>query len=239
MSTATQAQPLHQRILVWDMPTRVFHWSLATCFAIAWLTAESEAYALVHQISGYLFAALIGFRLVWGFAGSRHARFAGFLRSPATTLRYLGVYLKGKPEHTIGHNPLGAVAIVLMLALGLGIGVTGWMNAGADNETFEEIHEALAHAMLIVVVLHIAGVVVSSILHRENLVRAMVTGYKQGPADAGIRRGHGIMAALLIAALAAFGWSLAQGKLPVLLDPVAASAERGHEGHDHDDDDDD
>lgn len=238
MSAIPQTESFGQRILVWDFPTRVFHWSLAICFATAYLTAESETYAVAHQMAGYLFAALIGFRLVWGLAGSRYARFAEFLRSPATIVSYLGTFFKGKPQHYVGHNPLGAVAVVLMLTLGIGIGISGWMNAGdTGGETFEEIHEFFAHAMLAVVALHIAGVIVSSLLHRENLAKAMITGYKNGAASAGIRRAHGIIAVLLIGTLGAFGWSLSQGWLPALLDPVAASAgqDEGRGDHDHDD----
>lgn len=241
MSAISQTGSFAKRILVWDFPTRVFHWSLAACFAIAYLSAESETYAVLHQMSGYLFAALIGFRLVWGLAGSRYARFAEFLRSPATILGYMGAFFKGKPPHYVGHNPLGAIAIVLMLALGIGIAISGWMNVSdTGGEAFEEIHEFFANAMLIVVFAHIGGVILSSLLHRENLAKAMVTGYKSGPDDAGIRRGHGIIAVLLIGLLAAFGWSLAQGKLPALLDPVVASAEQGGTGlGDSDKDDDD
>lgn len=228
------------RILVWDFPTRVFHWSLAASFAVAYLTAESESSLLVHQVSGYLFAALIVFRLAWGVIGSRYARFAEFLRSPATTVRYLGSCFKGKPVHYAGHNPLGAIAIVLMLAIGCGIGITGWLNAaGGAGEMFEEVHELFASAMLGVVMVHIAGVIVSSILHRENLARSMVTGLKSGSAEAGIRRGHGIVALLLVAALSAFGWALSQGSLPFLLDPMAVSAEDGNEGDDEPDEEED
>lgn len=237
MSAIPQTESFANRILVWDFPTRVFHWSLATCFTIAYLTAESETYAVAHQMSGYMFAALIAFRLVWGLAGSRYARFTDFLRSPVTIISYMGAYFKGKPSHYTGHNPLGAVAIVLMLVLGIGIGVTGWMNTGgANGEAFEGIHEFFVNAMLIVVVLHILGVIVTSLMHRENLAKAMVTGYKKGPVDAGIRRGHGIIAVALIGLLVTFGWGLSQGKLPALLDPGVAVAEHGGGGADHDDD---
>lgn len=229
-------RPLLQRILVWDMPTRVFHWSLAGCFTIAWLTAESEPYAAVHQIAGYLFAALIAFRLVWGLAGSRYARFAEFLRSPREIARYAAGYVRRAPAHYIGHNPLGALAIVLMLVLGIGIAVTGWLNA-TGGESFEEIHEVFANGMLVVIFVHIAGVIASSLMHRENLAEAMVTGYKNGPESAGIRRSHGIIALLLIAALGFFAWSLYQGKLPTLLDPGVMSATQGEHGENDKDDD--
>ena len=148
MNANPQSEFAARRILVWDLPTRIFHWSLAAAFTIAYLTAEVEQYRLVHLLCGYLFVALIGFRLIWGVVGSRYARFAEFLRSPSATLGYLRSWFKGKPDHFIGHNPLGAVAILLMLALGIGIGITGWLNAGdAGGETYEEVHEAFANAM--------------------------------------------------------------------------------------------
>lgn len=215
---------MNNSILVWDFPTRIFHWSLAISFAVAWVTAESERLRDIHLISGYLMLALIGFRLVWGLVGSRHARFADFVRGPTAVLRYLRSLLSGKPEHHVGHNPAGAIAVVLLLALGIGAGVSGWLTFNdIGGEVFEELHEVLANAMLAVVFIHIAGVIVASRLHHENLVKSMVNGYKDGPAAAAIPRRHGIIALMLIAALIIFGWSLAQGKLPALYDGGAVT----------------
>ena len=224
---------MNPRILVWDLPTRVFHWSLAASFAVAFLTAESERYRDIHVLAGYLLLALIGFRLVWGLVGSRHARFASFIRGPAAVLGYLRSLLTAKPEHHVGHNPAGAVAIVLLLALATLTGLTGWLNFNEiGGEVFEELHEGLAHAMLIVVGVHVLGVIVASRLHRENLARAMITGYKHGPREQGIARRHGMMALLLVAGVGVFGWSLARGNLPSLLDRTAAAAEKTDSRHD-------
>lgn len=219
-------------VLVWDLPVRVFHWSLALCFAIAYVTAESDQWALVHFISGYLFFALIFFRLVWGLVGSRYARFAEFVRSPGVVIGYLRGYFSGGVQRYIGHNPIGAVAILLMLGLGLGIVITGWLNLnGPENEALEEVHELLANGLLAVVVVHVLGVIVSGHKHRENLPRAMVTGYKAGESDAGISTSHGLVALLLVLFLGGFGWALAQGHLPALLDPVkVAAGEHGEHG---------
>ncbi len=227
---------MNLRILVWDLPTRVFHWSLAASFAVAFFTAESERYRDIHVVSGYLLLALIGFRLVWGLIGSRHARFASFIRGPAAVIGYLRSLLTARPQHHVGHNPAGAIAIVLLLALGMLTGVTGWLNFNEiGGEVFEELHEGLGHAMLIVVIIHVLGVIVASRLHRENLARAMVDGYKRGPREQGIARRHGMIALLLVAGLGVFGWSLAQGSLPSLLDRPAAAADGKqdrHHGHD-------
>lgn len=226
---------MNARILVWDLPTRVFHWSLALSFATAYLTAEIEALHLVHVTAGLLFAALIVFRLIWGVVGSRYARFAEFVRGPGAALAYLRSLFSGRPAHHVGHNPAGAIAIVLLLALGLGTAGAGWLlQNDIGGELFEEVHEVLANTLLALVIVHILGVIVSSLLHRENLARAMLTGVKRGATEQGIHRPHGMIALLLVVAVAGFGWALVEGKLPQLLDPAAVSESHHHE-HEHDD----
>ena len=221
-----------QRILVWDIPTRVFHWSLAASFAVSYLTSESERLAAIHVASGYTLLGLIAFRLVWGFVGSRYARFAEFVRGPAAVIDYAKSLLAGRPQHFVGHNPAGAVAIVLLLGLGLAAGISGWaMYNDIGGEWLEEVHEFCANTMLAVVVIHVLGVIASSLLHKENLVRAMVTGRKQGAPEQGIERGHGFFALLLAAAVAALGWSTLQDAVT-----SAPTKKAGHEKkHDHDD----
>ncbi len=193
------------KVLVWDVPTRVFHWLLAACFLGGWLTAESEHWRLAHNAFGYALFGLIGFRLIWGLAGSRYARFKSFLFSPAETLAYLKSMLTSRPKHYLGHNPAGALAIFGLLGLGLFSAASGIaLDYDLANEWVEEIHEAGAHAMLILVFAHIAGVALGSLQHRENLARAMVTGYKLGAAGSGIRRSHLLIGLLLAAAVAGF-----------------------------------
>lgn len=198
------------RILVWDLPVRVFHWLLAACFIGAFLTAESERVRDVHVALGYTFAALLAFRLLWGVAGSRHARFASFVRGPRAVLRYLRSLATPHPEHHAGHNPAGGWAIVAMLGLGLVVAASGYANhAGWDGGGLGELHEAAASAMLALVLVHVAAVLVSSFLHRENLVAAMITGRRRGrPAD-GIRGVRWAPAAAVVAAAAGL-WA-AQG----------------------------
>lgn len=169
-----------QRILVWDLPTRVFHWSFALSFAGAYLTAESERYRDIHLALGYVFLGMLVFRLVWGLVGTAYVRFRAFWFKPAEIVAYLRALLSPHPQHYVGHNPAGGVAIFLLLALGLLISVSGlglYWEIG-DEDWFEELHEIAANMMLLVVGVHIAGVLVSSVLHKENLVRAMLTGYK-------------------------------------------------------------
>lgn len=196
---------MSQRILVWDVPTRVFHWLLALSFAGAFLTAESERYRDVHVLLGYTLLGLIAFRLLWGFFGTRYAQFRSFLYKPREVLGYLLSLAKGKPSHFVGHNPVGSVAIWLLLALGISSGLTGVMLfQDIGGETVEELHELVSNSMLVVVLIHISGVVVSSVLHRENLVRSMVTGFKSAKPDEGIRRSYAWLGVIMLAAVLAF-----------------------------------
>lgn len=188
------------RILVWDLPTRIFHWLLATSFLGAMLTAESERYAALHEGLGYTMMALIVFRLVWGIVGTRYARFGTFAFGPAAVVSYLASIARGSPEHHVGHNPAGSWAIYAILLLTLAAGVSGWAASNDVGGHFvEELHEAAANTLLVLVLVHIAGVVTSSLLHRENLIAAMVSGMKSGnPAEA-IRTARPLLGILLAA----------------------------------------
>jgi cytochrome b len=196
------------KILVWDAPTRVFHWLLALSFVGAYATGDSERWRDIHVALGYTMSGLIGFRVLWGLVGTRHARFESFAYGPGRILRYLLSILRGKPEHYPGHNPAGSLAVYLLLACGVTVvmsGLAAYNEIG--GEWLEELHEATSHAMLALVLIHIAGVVASSVLHRENLVRAMVTGMKQGQPEQGISRQHTWLAMLLFGAVVAFWYA--------------------------------
>jgi cytochrome b len=203
------------KILVWDAPVRIFHWLMVLSFAGAYLTAESESWRLVHVTLGYTMAGLVAFRLVWGLTGTRYARFAAFVRGPKAVARYLHALLRGQPEHTTGHNPAGAIAIVAMLGLTAAIGATGWAAYNdISGEWVAELHELVANAMLLVVGIHVAGVVVASWLHKENLVRAMVTGRKLGSPEDGIRSAWRILAIVMLASVVGF-WYLQWQSAPI------------------------
>ncbi|MDP1612061.1 MAG: cytochrome b/b6 domain-containing protein [Sulfuritalea sp.] len=171
----TEAKPIR----VWDLPTRLFHWSLVASFAIAFLTSESEKLRDIHVFAGYALAGLIVFRLLWGFVGGRYSRFAEFLPTPRKVIDYLKSLMNGEPQHYVGHNPAGAVAIFLLLGFGLAAAASGWgVYEDVGGSFMEELHEGASNGMMAIVGIHIAGVIVSSWLHRENLVRAMITGWK-------------------------------------------------------------
>lgn len=183
--------PHSSSIRVWDLPVRLFHWLMVASFAGAWLTAESERWRLVHVWLGYTMAGLVAFRLLWGVVGPRHARFVNFVRGPQAVLRYLKSLLSGHAEYHEGHNPAGALAIVALLGLAALTTTLGWATYNdLGGEWLEEAHEAAASAMLAVVGLHLAGVVVASLAHGENLVRAMITGRKPAHAEADPQQGR-------------------------------------------------
>ena len=218
---------MKNKVYVWDPLVRIFHWGLVLAFIIAYLTAEEEN--PIHIYSGYAVLGLITFRVLWGIIGTKYARFSDFLYSPAAVVRYLKGLFGNKPEHFLGHNPLGGWMIVALLLCLFVISVSGLKlyaieegrgplavntgdlsvisNAYADRDDdededdngrgtsehegkshhsekegedfWEEIHEVSTDIMLFLILLHIGGVVISSYMHRENLVRSMVTGVKE------------------------------------------------------------
>jgi cytochrome b len=203
-----------ERILVWDLPTRLFHWLLAASFAGAWLTADSERWIVAHATLGYTFAGLIAFRLVWGFAGSRYARFCSFVTGPGPVKRYLGSLLALRPEHHVGHNPAGGWAVLALLGLGALTALTGYATYNdAGGDWLEELHEGAAGAMLALVFVHIGAVLLSSLIHRENLVRAMWNGCKRGSPAEAIRRKRWMAAGALLALVAGIWTAAVQGAL--------------------------
>jgi len=196
----TSATPA--KVRVWDLPVRVGHWLLVTAFVVAYLT-EGEPRA-VHTFAGYTIVVYVLARVVWGFIGPAPARFASFVVSPLRALRYLVDLPRGRAARFVGHSPAGGVMVLLLLVSLAGTTTAGLMlyavhdgagplagfvaPAGTDaegeredprEEFWEETHEVLANVTLLLVLLHVAGVIVASRAHRENLVRAMITGDKR------------------------------------------------------------
>jgi cytochrome b len=163
-----------RRVRVWDLPLRLFHWLLVAAIALAFLSSEEDSPLNDwHILAGWVTAVLILFRLAWGFIGGEHSRFSDFVR-PSRLFDHVSGLAKGRIEPSLGHNPLGAMSVLLILFL---IAVT--VGTGAfGGESSEELHELIAWTLLAVIALHILAVVVMSVLQRENLVRAMVSGTK-------------------------------------------------------------
>jgi cytochrome b len=208
-------------VYVWDVFVRLFHWSLAAAFFIAYFT-ENEAMAL-HVWAGYAVGGLIVLRIVWGFVGTKHARFSDFLFGPFAAWRYLRSLIAFRAKRHLGHSPAGGFMVFLLLAGCLAVVATGLMTYGAGGHGplkgyvqrdtaipsiamiapafadadvpkkqghrdesgaghfYKEIHETLANFLLILVLLHVGGVLLASLAHRENLARSMITGRKRSP----------------------------------------------------------
>lgn len=203
-----------EKIKVWDIGIRVVHWSLVVLFFVAYFTGDDEN--MLHVYAGYGVLALVTFRIVWGFIGTKHARFTDFIYGPAETLKYVKSIFSHKAPRYTGHNPLGGwMVVALLLSLfgtcwsGLEIygeqghgplaraedqlissaiaaddeealqGALGAKEDESEGEEFwEEIHEAFSNFTLFLVFLHVAGVLIASAKHKENLIKAMITGYK-------------------------------------------------------------
>lgn len=167
---------------VWDLPTRVFHWTLVACILIAWPTAADEGFLLrVHAIAGHGALALVAFRLVWGVIGSRHSRFGDFIRPWSEVRAYARRLAVLRPPAFTGHNPLGGWMIVLLLVMTAATALTGVLSLSVH--AFEDLHEGIANTLLILAGIHVLGVLVDWLLTGDNLVRAMVTGVKTPAVD--------------------------------------------------------
>jgi len=190
-----------QRVMVWDWPLRLFHWTLVLAIAIAFLSSEEDSpLNQWHMLAGWIAGILIVFRLVWGFVGGEHSRFSDFVR-PSGLAEHLAGLARGRVEPSLGHNPLGGLAVLILVTL---TGVTVWTGA-FGGESGEDLHELVAWTLLAMVGVHVAAVVVMSVLTRENLVRAMIGGTKPAGRHPGARdaRSPGAVA-LLLAGLAVF-----------------------------------
>lgn len=167
-------------VKVWDPVVRIFHWSTVGLFTLAYVFEDPRK---VHEALGYTLMAILAVRVVWGFVGTRHARFADFVPGPLRLMSYLRDMAAGRERRHVGHNPAGGAMVVVLMTTLAAIGTTGWMmglDAYWGQEWVEELHEGLVSFALVLVALHVAGVGLSSLRHGENLVRAMITGLKRG-----------------------------------------------------------
>ncbi len=183
-----------RQVRVWDMPVRIFHWSLVSSFLVAFITEDH--FMSLHVLAGYLIGGLIVFRLIWGFIGTKHSRFKDFIYPRATVLSYIKNVVGFRAEHYLGHNPAGgAMVFALLISLAMAV-ITGLAAYGAEEasgpladlmasmphvikKVAEEVHEFFANFTLLLVFLHLGGVLLASLQHRENLVRSMFNGFKR------------------------------------------------------------
>lgn len=167
-------------VKVWDPFVRLFHWSLAASFVVAYATGDEIE--KVHVAAGYTIAGLVAARILWGIVGPRQARFSNFVRPPREVLTYLRDVLLLRAPRYLGHNPAGGAMIVALLAALILTCATGYMmttDSYWGSKLMEDVHEFFANVTVGLVVAHILGVLVASFKHRENLVAAMITGRKR------------------------------------------------------------
>lgn len=171
--------PVVQAVRVWDPFVRVFHWSLVSCVILNHFVVEDRE--TLHQWLGYIATALVTARIVWGFIGSRHARFADFFPTPRRLLRHLRQVASGQPDSHPGHNPVGALMMLALIALVLSLGLTGFLqttDAFWGVEWMQELHEVLASTLIALAGLHALAAIMMSRVERTNLIAAMFTGVK-------------------------------------------------------------
>ena len=206
-----------QSVLVWDMPIRIFHWLLAISFAGAWLTSESEAQQMIHYAFGYSACILVLFRIIWGIVGTRYARFSQFIKGPAETIHHIKSLMTCSEHSGLGHNPAGALVMISLMILILLIGLTGyWSIKEFLGDVMSEAHETIANITLVVVVIHVAAAIIMSFLQKENLVKSMLSGKKEGTSDQAIRYPMYLLGALLAIAWAYSFYLIVGGSLSAL-----------------------
>ncbi len=175
-------------LYIWSVFVRASHWLLVAAFTVAFLTHDSEWTRLTHVNAGYVAGILLLVRIVWGFMASGYANFATFPFNPRAGFRYAVQALSGHAKRYIGHNPAGSLVIYCMLATGLLTVISGLLvyndaEFNISGEYLDTLHGVCSWAWLVLVVSHVLGVIFESILHRENLVMSMITGYKKTEAS--------------------------------------------------------
>jgi len=236
-------------IRTWDLPTRLFHWTLAglfvAAFAIGELADERSPTFAIHMLLGLILMAAIAFRLVWGLIGSRHARFGDFLYSPAALAGYLKDALARRDRPYAGHNPGSSWAIYGMVLLPILLVTTGVL-AQPMNELLEDVHGVLGKVMLAAVIAHLAGLAFHTWRHRENVALSMITGKRPGSPEQAIPSSHPVAAVIFVALVAGWAAVVLRGHDPAakvvrvagvgLTIPVAEKPPKLDRHGDHDDD---
>ncbi|MQX35761.1 cytochrome b/b6 domain-containing protein [Roseospira navarrensis] len=209
-------------VKIWDLPTRLFHWSLAVALGVCWWSGE-EGNFTVHFISGHVVFGLVLFRLAWGVIGSQTARFSDFVKGPGEIGRYLrGLFSTTRKDNALGHNPAGGLMVILLLLATGGQALTGLFASentwafvsgplaslvGSDlSSTITSLHKGiLFDTLLVLAAVHIVAAFGYLFIKKENLIRPMVIGHKRLPAEAAARapRLANPLLALLVAAVAA------------------------------------
>lgn len=172
-----------ERKLVYDLPTRLFHWLFAglflTGFIIAKVFEDDSTWFSFHSLAGLTLGFLVVLRIIWGIFGTQHARFTEFALNPMDLLGYFKGIIYGEKRRWAGHNPASSWAAIIMILLGLALAVTGYlMTSGSNKEDFEDFHELFANGFIVVVILHVAGIILHTIRYQEMIGLSMIDGQK-------------------------------------------------------------
>ena len=235
------------RVLIWDLPVRVFHLvfagGIATAASIALVLGDDGPLFPHHAMIGLTVAVALVLRIAWGFVGSRHARFASFAYGPRAAVRYMADTLRGKGRRFAGHNPGAAHAAFAMYALLVLLTVSG-ITLALGNRDAKDAHEVFAYAMVAAIGAHLAGLALHTVTHREFIAASMVTGRKEADASEAIARPHALVAAVFAGIVVSFAvalWSsydaaAATARIPIVGVQLALGEEKPGEGaEDHDD----
>lgn len=208
------------RILVWDLPLRLFHWLLVLLVVVSVVSAKIGGNAMqIHLLSGYAILALVLFRILWGFLGGAHARFASFVRGPAAVIAYLRALPRHQAGQHLGHNPAGAWSVIIMLIVLLAQAGTGLfanddiategplakLVSKALSDRITGAHHLNVKLLYALIALHLSAVAYYLLYKRENLIKPMLTGFKHsatGPGESVQQQGKTWLAAALLAACA-------------------------------------
>lgn len=169
--------------LVYDLPTRIFHFFFATLFissfAIAKIVDDESTVFTYHMLLGLMLGALVLWRLVWGIIGSKYAKFSQFNLNPKELKDYFFGILSGSKRRWQGHNPASSWAAITMFTLAAGLAITGYLMGTGHKESFEDVHEFMANMFVITAGLHIAGVMIHSMRHQDLIGLSMIDGKKE------------------------------------------------------------
>lgn len=165
---------------VWDRFVRVFHWSLVSCVAFNYFVLDDGK--TFHQWVGYLATSMVVARIVWGFIGSRYARFSDFFPTPRRVADHVRQVKRGNHSTSLGHNPIGALMMLGLMATVLALGMTGWMqtlDAYWGEEWLQNLHRNIGNALIGMATLHAVAAIVMGRVERTRLIKAMFTGVKE------------------------------------------------------------
>lgn len=195
--------------LIYDLPTRLFHWAFAGLFVFAFFIAKTvdddSVVFSYHMLAGIILSFVVMVRLIWAVFGTKYAKFTSYALNPKELIGYFKGILSGDKKLWAGHNPASSWSALAMMIFALGLGLTGYLMTTGQKENFEELHEVLANGFLLVVLLHIAGIALHALRHKDGIFLTMLSGQKNNlQPNSGIKSAKPIMGLAFVGAIAGF-----------------------------------